>query len=289
MKKIAIKSEQCKTCGACVVVCPESILEQTNKGDVPSIVHPELCFHCGQCGAVCANDAIEHESFPSEAFEPLSSDKSSSEQFRSLYKGRRSVRSMQTKQVPREEIELIIESASYAPTGHNVQSTLYTVIQDPELLTQLVDETVTFFAQTAKQVRNPLISAMMKLFVPADLKEAKSILGSFERIVESWKTEKDTILFNAPTVILFHADKTKTLAQINAQLGIQNAMLMAHSLDLGSFYTGYLVEAAHRSKKIRSLLNIPAGQTLFAGLAIGYPKVPYTKSIVRKSPVVQWK
>ena len=78
------------------------------------------------------------------------------------------------------------------------------------------------------------------------------------------------------------------MPDINAHLAMQNATLMAHSLGLGSFYTGLLLTAAQRDKSIENMINLPKNHKIYGGLAIGYPKYEFKKWIERKTPEMSW-
>ncbi|MEN6461258.1 MAG: nitroreductase family protein, partial [Syntrophomonas sp.] len=52
-------------------------------------------------------------------------------------KNRRSIRKYQEKQISEEALQLILEAATYAPSGSNNQSWLFTAIQNREALRTL--------------------------------------------------------------------------------------------------------------------------------------------------------
>ncbi len=52
-------------------------------------------------------------------------------------KTRRSIRKYQQKQVSEEQLDAILEAATYAPTGAGKQSPVIVVVQDPELLKKI--------------------------------------------------------------------------------------------------------------------------------------------------------
>lgn len=52
-------------------------------------------------------------------------------------KERRSCRSYQKRQISEEDLQVILEAGTYAPTGRNAQSPLMVVVQDPETIAQL--------------------------------------------------------------------------------------------------------------------------------------------------------
>ncbi|HDS15828.1 MAG TPA: 4Fe-4S dicluster domain-containing protein [Proteobacteria bacterium] len=63
MAKIEIDIERCKSCGLCVEVCPEAILEigaGINLGGYQYVVamRPEACVGCCRCAEMCPDVAI---------------------------------------------------------------------------------------------------------------------------------------------------------------------------------------------------------------------------------------
>ena len=55
--KLAIDSEKCDGCGACVDVCPVTVLK-INKNKKCVIVNLDECIECRACEAVCPTGAI---------------------------------------------------------------------------------------------------------------------------------------------------------------------------------------------------------------------------------------
>jgi len=68
-----------------------------------------------------------------------------------LLKLRRSIRVFQKKDIPRDELEKIIDAARYAPTARNVQPWEFVVITDEDMLKELAGlaENARFMAQAA--------------------------------------------------------------------------------------------------------------------------------------------
>jgi nitroreductase len=102
-------------------------------------------------------------------------------------------------------------------------------------------------------------------------------------------TKTFAILFSAPCVLFFHADKSINFSDVNSSLAVQNAMLLCHSLGLGCFYAGYVVSACKRDNRIHHLLSIPNNHQVYGALAIGYPKFEYKKWIERRPAWIDWK
>lgn len=186
-------------------------------------------------------------------------------------------------------IERIIEGARYAPSGHNAQSTKFVVVREKELITKIVESTHLYFTKMAKQFRNPLIKNILLMLAKYEIEGALHLIDDFDKIIDEFKNGKDTIVFGAPCVLIFHADKSINFSDVNASLAVQNAMLLCHSIGLGCFYAGYVVSACKRDNRISQQLSIPDNHQIYAALAIGYPKNMYKKWIERKPARIVWK
>jgi nitroreductase len=95
-------------------------------------------------------------------------------------------------------------------------------------------------------------------------------------------------LFNCPCLIVFHSRPDISSAEANINLALQNATLIAHSLNLGGFFTGYVVSCAQKDVRISKLINVPEGNKIFGAITLGYPKYKYKNWVIRKSPVISW-
>lgn len=51
-----------------------------------------------------------------------------------IFKQRRSIRSYEPRQITQQELDLILEAGTYAPTGMNRQSPVMVAVQDPEII-----------------------------------------------------------------------------------------------------------------------------------------------------------
>ena len=290
MSKIHINTELCTKCGTCVLICPETVFVQKKKELFPELSHDELCFSCGHCVAICPVGAISHTDFSEGKITPVDKKKTpSAEQVVELLRKRRSIRAFKDKPVKKELIEQIIDGANRAPSGHNVQSTEFAVVQDKDVLKKIVELTSTYLAKTAKQLRNPIIRSLLLMVAKHEIKSALHSLGDFDKIVDEVQQEKDTILFHAPVLLVFHAAKSAIFSEFNAHLALYNASLVCHGLGLGSFVAGYVIAACKRDTSISELLSIPDNHQIYGALAVGYPKFTYKRAIERKPLQIIWK
>jgi len=286
---IIVKADLCSKCGMCVQECPGKLFIQVSKDSVPEAHDLEFCNSCGHCAAICPGEAIIHSGFPQDHIQPVNQKNlPSQEVVLELLRSRRSTRVFQDRIVEKQQIERIIDAARFAPTAHNTQTTGYIVVQNKKILEEMVRATTNLISGSVAQARNPLMKPLISMSLGKQSDSLFKSIPQLKRLIAAVKSGTDRILRNAPALIIFHADERSAMADINAQLAIQNAALMAYSLGLGTFYTGYLLIACQRDKSIRRLINLPENHKVYGGLAIGYPKFQFKKWIERKAPEISW-
>ncbi len=111
-----------------------------------------------------------------------------------LIESRRSVKKYKSDPVPQELIQKVVEAGTYAPTGMNRQSPVIVAVTD-------------------KAVRDRLAAANAEI-------------GGFGAGVDPF--------YNAPAVLIVLADASVGTAVYDGSLVMQNLMLAAHALGLGS-------------------------------------------------------
>jgi hypothetical protein len=113
-------------------------------------------------------------------------------------------------------------------------------------------------------------------------------------MVQKYASGADPILNGAPVLLAFHACRTEGFGDVNAQLALQNASLVAHAMGIGHFYTGWMLAPGRAplarawNRRIPNLLGIPPGNVLYGALALGYPIPRFKNMIERKSPRIVW-
>jgi len=283
--------DTCTQCGTCVATCPAAVFVQKNGQGVPEVVRKASCIACGHCAAVCPVDAVDHSKFPEGTLLPINRTAiPSCEQTMELLRSRRSVRVFSDKPVQREELVEILEAARMAPTAHNLQDVHYVVVQERATLDAITKIVVRYFSAIAKQLRNPLSRRLYRLaLTKTELNGIIAMLPDFDILAEKYAAGHDPILRGAPCLILAHSVRSANFTETNAALALHNAALLAHSMGIGSFWTGYVVGACKRSRAIPDLLDIPQNHSVYAGLALGHTGVDYPKWIQRKPVEVVWR
>lgn len=198
-----------------------------------------------------------------------------------IIKRRRSVRTYLPDQIKQEEIEKILEAGIYAPTGHNDQPWHFTIIQDKELINHINNETKKHMAHT-----------------------------TVEWIAKMGKNDAYHVFHNAPTVIIVCGKKNATTPLIDCSAAVQNMLLTAESIDIGSCWIGlakFFFQDPRNIKKMNisqffqtridnsylhenvSKLRIPDGYEPYFAVTLGYKA--YSKDVnapERRSNVINY-
>lgn len=295
MFTITIDRSQCKKDGLCASVCPEGIFVQREKLTVPELVDKERCIACGHCVAICPQDAICHSEFPPTAIRTIQIEEMpTEEQVMTLLKTRRSIRAFRDKPLTKETIESIIDGARFAPSGHNSQSTEYLVVQDRTMLKQVSAMVIEYLKFEIRRFGNPIFRSFALLANRELAESGLHEIPGFKQMIQMFESGADPVLNGAPALLAFHARRTVGFADVNAQLALQNASLVAHSLGIGHFYTGWVLSPCRApmarawNERIPSLLGIPPGNVLYGALALGYPIPRFKNMIERKPPHIRW-
>lgn len=162
-------------------------------------------------------------------------------------KSRRSVRKYQTEQITDDELEKILEAAIYAPSGHNDQSWHFTIIQDKELINEISDG-------------------------------AKAVMRTMdvEWIAKMGAIEDLNIFHRAPTAIIVSGNKEAVTPLVDCAAAVQNILLAAESLDIGSCWIGFAKFFFINPENMKKF-QIPDGYEVHFGVALGYKikKIPH--------------
>jgi nitroreductase/Pyruvate/2-oxoacid:ferredoxin oxidoreductase delta subunit len=295
MVMISIDTSHCIKDGLCAKVCPRTIFVQHEKLTVPELVNLEYCIACGQCLAICSRDAIQHSEISPTVIREIQFELlPSPDQVMELLKTRRSIRGFRDKPLEKDAIERIIIGARFAPSGHNSQSTEFLVVQDRDLLDQLSKTVVEYLRFEIERFSNPIFRSFALLANRESAESGLHEIPRFKQLTAQFESGEDPILRNAPALLVFHAPETDGFADVNALLATQNASLIAHSMGIGHFFTGWVLSPCRAPKartwnqRIPDLLGIPSGHQIFGALALGYPIPRFKKLIEREFPQITW-
>lgn len=153
---------------------------------------------------------------------------------------RRSIRKYQDKPVTAEQITELVEAARFAPTWKNSQTVRYYAILDKSLKDRIAEKGTLNFSKNGNNIRS---AAALVVLTTVD-----GISG-------------------------YDPDGTPTTAKgshwqsFDAGIACQTFCLAAHDQGLGTLIMGIYDEP-----KIKELTCIPAGESISALIAVGYPE-----------------
>lgn len=276
---LSVRAESCIRCGKCVRVCPSKIFTQPVSGGEIGLQGIGSCIVCGHCVAVCPTGSVEHGDFPPQKVHPVDRELlPSPEQVMLLCKARRSNRAFTAKPVPEETLDRILEAAHRAPTASNLQRVAFTLVTDPEKLHAISAFTVGVFASILRKLENPLLKPVLKRIAP----QLYGYVPHFKRLISEFDKGNDLILRGATAVILIHTPSESRFGCQDANLAYQNGSLMAESLGVAQFYTGFVCSAVEQDRNRRLAKMLGISGKIRAGMALGIPAFRYPNYIDRK-------
>ena len=173
-------------------------------------------------------------------------------------KSRRSIRKYRDEQIKNEEIAMILESAIYAPTGHNDQPWHFTVIQNKELIDEMSVKSKKMMAESP-----------------------------VEWMANMGKAEHLHLFYNAPTVVVVSGKKGAVSPFADCCAAIQNMLVTAESLDIGSCWIG-LVKFFFENPENVAKFNLPEDYEPYYAVCLGYKGSSNNVAPERKRDVVNY-
>ncbi len=165
---------------------------------------------------------------------------------------RRSTRKMKNQSLPREIIEKIIEAGRAAPCGSNSQTTHFIVISDQGVLSDLEE-------------------IVQKEFAEMEIKADTYI--SLKNSINASKNGAYAFHYKAPLLIVTANKKGYGNAMADSACALENMMIAANALDLGSCWINQLHWLTDH-KAVRDYmenLGLSEDETITGGLILGYP------------------
>jgi nitroreductase/NAD-dependent dihydropyrimidine dehydrogenase PreA subunit len=278
---------RCTGCGICVEACPGFVLGMRDKK--ASVVRGDWCIGCGHCGAVCPVIAIKHEASSRRKI-PAKKSVAAAAKVMQLLRERRSVRLYRRKPLHKKIIQQIIEAGRYAPTGENSQNVCYIVLQSPAKIGELRKMTIAFYAKIFGWVKNRFGAFLFGLFagrrIVAHLRESIPKLEYAKELIDQGE---DCLFYDAPAVLVVHAEAWDTCSAFNGAVALYNCSLMAHTLGVGCCFNGYLQGAINNDGRIRRWLGIPGDHRCFGAMTLGYQAITYHGLAERDPARVAWR
>ena len=184
---------------------------------------------------------------------------------------RRSTRKFSSKMTEKELIEKVIEAGRFAPSGSNSQNTHFIVFTDKTILTTLADLVRSEFSK---------MEATEETYI------------SLRNAINASKTSNYVFHYGAPVFIVVANKKNYGNAMADSACALENMMIAANALDLGSCWINQL-HWLDENKVIRNFLQrygLNDEETVTGALILGYAEsgLPNRTALERKGNTVTW-
>ncbi len=178
---------------------------------------------------------------------------------------RRSIRAYESKPVPRDILNAVIEAGNEAPSAINSQPWRFVVLEDTETKKKLL-------AAAMPKVKN--VTERIKDLDPE----------RYEAMKKRQAELPDPVYYSAPAIVFVIGNGL--YAGHSCPLVCENMMLAAHSFGLGSCWVGFGSMVTDDPEVCR-LLELGEGDEIFGPILLGYPKnIPPRPP--KKGPKVKW-
>jgi nitroreductase/NAD-dependent dihydropyrimidine dehydrogenase PreA subunit len=289
MIPVIIDSTLCSGCALCVQVCPYKALAVQ---DGCACYLLESCFICGHCQAVCPEAAVNLPGLSQPVktdLQKMGSAGANREVHATsflveLMAGRRSCRNYKDSAVPLFVMEELVQIAITAPSGTNCQPWNFVLLPERGDLMVFGSLIGKYFKRLNRLAESRIVRFLTGLCTSGALNRYyENHYESVKEAIHDWDEKGEDRLFHgARAAILVTAKNSASCPAEDALLATQNILLAAHSMGLGSCLIGFAVEAVKRDKSIGRALGIAGDEKLYATIALGYPKISYARSAVRK-------
>lgn len=278
-----IDPNRCSGCEQCVKTCPAKVLNLVD-GKVQQSAEGFGCIACGHCMMVCPEECIEVKGRGMSAADlmplPPVGSRASFEALESTMRSRRSVRRFADRDVSPDLLEKIIAMASTAPMGIPPWDVGVATVSGFAAVQELATEIVQGYRGMLKVFR-PGLSLLGSLIGQVRRERfSEFILPMGEMFVKYHDQGRDVLFWDAPAVLLFH--HSAYAEEADATIACTYAMLAAEAAGLGSCMIGSAAPVLQRKRELCRQLGIPDGNRPAIALILGYPAVPFKRTIRRR-------
>lgn len=291
-----IDPQLCTGCGMCIEVCPSETITLEHR---KAVVSGAESLNCGHCAAICPAGAITVAGIdPSmsafrtfqENTEWIPHGQNDTAALVNLMRSRRSCRNFMNSPVPQDILEDLVKIGITAPSGSNCQMWTFTILPNQESVNMLGQRIGAFFRKLNSMANKRWLRNLMKIIGRPELHDYyHNHYESIERGLSEWESGGRDLLFHgAAAAIIVSSNKQASCPAEDALLATQNILLAAHSMGLGTCLIGFAIAAMRRDGTIQQMLRLPADETPYAVIALGYPREEYQLVTGRKRATIRY-
>jgi nitroreductase/NAD-dependent dihydropyrimidine dehydrogenase PreA subunit len=274
MGLFTVDHDRCKRDAICVSECPMSIIEIVDEESFPSLTPggEEYCINCGHCASVCPYGAFSLRTMPPEQCTPVKKKlMPTPEQVDHFLRARRSIRTYRNESVDHDTLAALIDTARYAPSGHNMQPVHWLVIKHRDEVRRLAE----------------IVIDWMRAMIERNSKMAE--IMHFDQVIEAHEKGLDRVLRGAPHLIIAHGSANSPTVQHACMIALTYLELVAFSRGLGTCWAGYFTGAANAHEPWKEALSLPEGHQCYGALMVGHPMFTYHRVPLRNEPRINWR
>ena len=262
MLNFTINKEKCTGCGLCVLDCPSMIIAI---GDYPYIKEGKEshCIKCQHCLAVCPEGALSIFGKNPDKSMLLDSRLPDPDLLSRMIKGRRSVRKYKNENLDKDLIQKLLETSSYAPTGHNDNSVLLSVVDNKE---DFLD------------IKNAVYNAVRDESDKGNKNPNLPLLSKFQVL---WIKKNIDVLFRgAPHMIVASSPDTATTAFEDSIIALSYFELAANSNGIGVLWNGMVKWVLTQiAPYLKERIGIPENHVIGGVLVFGRSDIRYSRAV----------
>ena len=186
---------------------------------------------------------------------------------------RRSTRNFKPDTVEKEKLEKILEAGRYAPSGSNSQTNHFFLIQDPAVIVKLASLAEAAFAE---------------------MEITENTYVSLKNSITRAKKGGYVFSYNAPVLVIVANRKDYGNNMADCAVAIENMMIEANNLDLGSCWVNQLKWLNEDPGLLDYLYNLglKENERVYGSVILGYPAtddgLPDRKPLERKGNKVTY-
>jgi len=263
MLDFKIDKEKCIKCGLCAQDCPVLIID--GKTEYPEIKDGKetQCIRCQHCLAICPTAALSI--LGKDPADSIKVEKQlvDTETLSRLIKTRRSIRHFKKDSLDEQLIHELLATAAYAPTGHNKNAVLFSVIDNPGELSKLKEKTY---------------AGIKRAFEEGKLPERMAFMNDFQRL---WFSKQIDVLFrNAPHLLIASAPANIATPETDGTIALSYFELLANSKGIGTLWNGFIKWILRDIvPELKAEAGIPDDHLIAGVLLFGKPAVKYARSV----------